>query len=497
MVRKDCLAVAIVVLAGCDVQSTPRPIETPDPGTTESAIVGAEGGSVTLAGVTLDIPAAAVADDTEISVTMIDRPVPAAFTASSPVYRFEPAGQVFAEPVVVTLPVSGSSEHATIFWTVQEGDAFTALPTTVAGGRASAEIVHFSEGFVGSGCEGQDCCDAPNSVLDVVLLVDNSNSMSEEQALLAEQLPRMARVFATGDLDGDGEQDFPALSSVRIGVVTSDMGTAGYSIMTCDDALFGDDGMLRDLGNPEIAGCEASYPAFAELTSDAGPGAIEGFVRHVECVGRAGTGGCGFEQQLEAALKAVTPSSSDIRFFDGSPGQGDRANAGFLRDDSMVAFVVLTDEDDCSTQDGELYNVTRDDLGPLNVRCVLHPDELQPVERYAEGLRAIREDPADVILGVVAGVPEDLSVTTGDPAAFDAILSDERMTTTIDPANPNDLVPSCDTALGRAYPPRRLVEVASSFGRNGVVQSICQGDFTPVVNAVLERVATRALGGCM
>lgn len=490
------LIVAWAGLLGCEIQSTPVPIEQPDPGVTESGLIGPSGASLNLAGVTFEVPEGAVVEETEITVTVLDSAPPDAFSAYSRVYHFEPAGQVFEEPVTVTLPFSGTPQRATIFWTAHESAAYVALETEVVGHTAVARVNHFSDAFVGSGCEGDDCCDSANGELDVVLVVDNSNSMQEEQESLAAQLPRMARVFATGDLDGDGEQDFPALQSVRVGVVTSDMGTGSYTIMTCNGPINGDDGVLREEGNSEIEGCAESYPSFAELSADDGPEALENFVRHVECVGVAGTGGCGFEQQLEATLKSVTPSSSDIDFADGNPGQGDRENAGFLREDSIVAFIVLTDEEDCSTPNDEMFNPTRDDFGPLNVRCVVNEDELYSVSRYASGLRDIREDADDVIFGLVAGVPADL-VADPDAIDFDAILLDERMAHRVSPDNPNELLPSCETASGTAYPPRRLVETARSFGGNGIVQSICQSDFTPVVGAILERVAARARGECL
>ncbi|MCZ7679047.1 MAG: hypothetical protein M5U28_09960 [Sandaracinaceae bacterium] len=133
--------------------------------------------------------------------------------------------------------------------------------------------------------------------------------MTEEQASLAAQIPRMARVLATGDLDGDGTQDFPALASVRVGTVSSDMGTGGYSIPTCAAADFGDDGVLRTA--PRAGGaCAGTYPSYAELRADDPAADVEGFVHHVSCVAEMGIGGCGFEQQLDAVLKALTPAGS-------------------------------------------------------------------------------------------------------------------------------------------------------------------------------------------
>jgi hypothetical protein len=57
--------------------------------------------------------------------------------------------------------------------------------------------------------------------------------------------------------------------------------------------------------------------------------------------------------------------------------------------------------------------------------------------------------------------------------------------------------PSCDTAMGRAYAPNRIVEVAEGFGENGIVQSICQEDFGPAIDAIVDRIASRLGATCL
>jgi len=484
-----CLAAVIAL--GCGTRATEREARPlPMPGESARALVGPEGGAIELGDATVAIPAGALAEEVEVVVTVVPDAAPSAFAAYSPIYRFGPAGQTFASPATVTLPFRGGAETATIFWTASPDGPYTPLRTTVRDGLATAEITHFSRAFVGSGCRGDDCCSHANGELDLLLVVDDSNSMAEEQQHLAEQIPLVARVLASGDLEGDGEQDFPALRSVRVGVVTTDMGTGGYSIVTCDDSIDGDDAVLRTVGNVSLPECEASYPAFAEIGAGAPEEAIDAFVNHVQCVALVGTGGCGFEQQLKAGLRALAPSTAA-----GAPGHGDGANAGFLRDGSVLGVLLLTDEEDCSTGDPELFNPVREDLGPLNVRCAMQPASLDPVATYVDGLLDLRENPDDVVFAMVAGVPTDLVAGSGE-IDFAAILADLRMTPTVDPANPNELLPSCETPSGRAFPPRRMVEVASAFGSNGVVHSICQDDFTPAARALLERVAGRARGEC-
>jgi hypothetical protein len=67
--------------------------------------------------------------------------------------------------------------------------------------------------------------------------------------------------------------------------------------------------------------------------------------------------------------------------------------------------------------------------------------------------------------------------------------------TTAVPAD--DLVPSCNTATGLAYPPRRIVQVAKGFGENAVVQSICQSSFAPALQPIVERISASLTVGCL
>jgi hypothetical protein len=495
MTRSLPLAIALA-LAGC-VQSHPDP-GIPLPGESLTETVGPEGAVLRIDGLEVAFPAGAVAADTVITVTATDETPPAFLDAFSPVIRLEPDGLELAVPVEVRLPFSGDPARASAFWSARGGDAFVARPTRIEGGVAIVESSHFSRVFVGSACSGEGCCDAANGELDVLLQVDSSNSMAEEQALLQAQIPHLAHALATGDSDGDGVQDFPAQDSVRFGVVSPDMGSFGVAVPTCGTgdlgAAYGDDALLRTEGL--ATGCLASYPAVAELSADMGPTGVTAFVDQVRCVGTLGIGGCGFEQQLESLLKASTPSTSSIRFFGGTTGHGDGANAALFRPDSMLAMIVLTDEDDCSAADPELFDpMSPRYSGSLNLRCFENPGAVHPATRYVDGLLALRSDPADLIYAAITGVPLDAVGTD-----YAAMLSHPDMIERVDPADPSRLVRSCETAgVGIAYPPRRIVTVASELdaaGAGTVVGSICSPDFTPAIDAILTRVAARARGEC-
>ena len=340
------------------------------------------------------------------------------------------------------------------------------------------------------GCSAGACCtrtSMPVTDLDVLFVVDNSNSMTEEQESFAAELPRFVRVLSTGDLSGDGTPDFTPPSSVHFGVVTSDMGTGGFTVPTCIDPNFGDDGILRTRGNTARAGCMATYPSFLSFTP--GSGSPDALANDVACVAQMGTGGCGFEQQLEAMLKAVTPSSSGVSFVMGTTGHADRENAGFLRDDSMLAVIVLSDEEDCSAADPELYNPgSAIYSGNLNLRCFSYPTAVHPIERYVQGLSGLKSDPSQVFFALIAGIPPD-----AEGSSYDAILSHPDMFEMVDPADPNRLRPSCNVpGRGLAFPPRRMVTVASQLDRMGAsatVGSICQEDYSGVMGRILAGLA--------
>jgi hypothetical protein len=100
------------------------------------------------------------------------------------------------------------------------------------------------------------CEVAPNQVIDKVDLlfaVDNSNSMREEQAGLSAQFAHMVDVLTSGDRDGDAVADFPAVTDLHLGVVTSDMGLGDLADIPHCSAL-GQDGVLQHAPPPAAHG---------------------------------------------------------------------------------------------------------------------------------------------------------------------------------------------------------------------------------------------------
>jgi hypothetical protein len=116
----------------------------------------------------------------------------------------------------------------------------------------------------------------------------------------------------------------------------------------------------------------------------------------------------------------------------------------------------------------------------------MNPSETYPVRRYLDGLRGLRPGHEDlVIVGVIAGIPNDGSWSPGDPlGALEDFIQ-------VNPENPNEMMPSCVTAMGLAFPPVRAVDLAYRFGSNGIVASICQSDWSEVVEALARRIQSK------
>jgi len=387
--------------------------------------------------------------------------------------------------------------------------------------------------------------------VDLLFVVDDSASMIEEQQLLRDQFSRLVAVLTTGEQlwpDGTIRATFPAVTDLHLGVVSSDMGTGGVEgVPRCDSGL-GQDGRLRNSGDP-AEGCAATYPQYLSYVEGDDGNTL---ARDFQCVATLGTGGCGFVQPLEAGLKALWPAldidpstgmqwvdpntgqpSNRITFLpdgngDGLYGHGDGANAGFLRNDvrgglSMVGVVVVTDKDDCSSSDTMHFTPAQDlpdghvlAEQSIDLRCFNNKASLYSVDRYINGLRALRQGQENLFMfAAIAGVPSDLvqlvdaegnpTIDVDDDAARDAwysaILGDPRMAEHVDESEPEvaerALVPSCQTETAKALPPRRLVEVARGMGPNGMVQSICDADFSGAMDGIVGMLSTQLGAVCL
>ena len=340
---------------------------------------------------------------------------------------------------------------------------------------------------------------AVSDAVDLLVMVDNSNSMAQEQANLTSNFQILTNALTNPpDDNGDGQPDHPPVADLHIGVVSSDMGTGGFAVQTCRDAIDGDDGILRNTPSGAVAGCADSYPPYLSFTEGDDPTGIAG---DFACIATLGTGGCGFEQQLKAARKALTVHAAG-------------ANAGFLRDNSLLAILWVTDEEDCSVREDvgnatDIFN-TQLALGPLNLRCFNHRDQyVEPVDSYVDDFLALRPDnPERLVVAAIVGIPpgtrHQCNLRNMTDADFQCLLDLPDMQEVIDNSAEGKgerLTPSCDEAgLGEAFPPRRIVDLVrqiNAVGNNGIVRSICEADFRPAMEAITDLIQSKVLGACL
>jgi hypothetical protein len=323
-------------------------------------------------------------------------------------------------------------------------------------------------------------------VVDLLLVVDNSNGMADEQDHFVGQLAPIVQ-----RLVNPTEPTAPVVADLHVGVVSTDLGGGGYSVATCADA-HGDDGELQAEGRG--GGCAASYEA-ADCADpprcpwlahgpghpDRGDDGSEPIWDDAACIAGLGTGGCGFERPLEAARRLLVDHTA----------AGGR-HEGFLRGDSLLAVVFVSDEDDCSVADASLVDPEDEDLGPLTLRCAMHEEYLRDVEALSGAIAGLRADRNDIVMVAIAGFPTDRSTWTTDPVGT---LRDLR---SVDPFNVNSLVPSCvHLERGTAFPPVRLAEMVLEFGTADNMVSICEEDWSRAGDAVAERLGSRLIALCV
>jgi len=328
---------------------------------------------------------------------------------------------------------------------------------------------------------GGDCGKVMHAAnkLDLLLVVDDSQSMEQEQAALAAELPRMMTALLTGDIDGDGTPEVAPVEDIHVGVVSTDMGLGELDGVVENCSGLGDNGALL-AGGEGMAECSPPPHNFLQYDADS---PHDNAAAELGCLASLGIKGCGFEQQLESALKA------------------------------------LTDEDDCSSRDYSHFAPGASSSG-LNTRCHFESmrgeaSNIYATQRYVDGLRALRPDHDNLVFfGAITGVPlapvsadELAKIDFADDAERDAFYDDllahpdmqEKVNDMGTPDVPEDdgIAPVCSVTNGRAYPARRIVEVARGFGSNSMVQSICQETFASAIEPILQRMAASFSGACV
>jgi len=176
----------------------------------------------------------------------------------------------------------------------------------------------------------------PASEVDILWVIDNSNSMAEEQARVADGFESFITNIEETNID------------FQLGVITTDM--------DLDNPQRG-----QLLGNPRV------------LTPD------DNYVQKFKNLVQVGTDGSDKEKGLSAALEALTEPMVS----------GD--NLGFLRDDAVLSIIFVSDENDCS-DDEALANQP-------STSCYEESERLIPITDFIYNFRGIKGPGGQRVIG--------------------------------------------------------------------------------------------------
>jgi hypothetical protein len=232
--------------------------------------------------------------------------------------------------------------------------------------------------------------------IDLLFMIDNSISMADKQAILADAVPLLVRRLITpicvrpcaaADMCTEAQEkdgisvdanapncpagsspEFNPIKDIHVGVVTSSLGSHGAPAgNVCTTPADDDHARLLGAIRPnapkyDVNGFlkwDTTDPAKYTPPGDSDGDAFE--AKFTEMVKSSGEGGCGYEASLEAwyrflidpepPLSVEVPAGSAVSVVNGIDQTVLDQRKAFLRPDSLVAVIMLTDENDCSIVD--------------------------------------------------------------------------------------------------------------------------------------------------
>ena len=272
--------------------------------------------------------------------------------------------------------------------------------------------------------------------IDLLLMIDNSPSMADKQQILASTVPELVERFTNpvcvdrvsrayvgtanpgdscGDVHPGSVREFAPIEDIHIGVITSSLG--GHGADSCSDVPTQSwNPRQQDMAHLVTRGIDdTNAPVSVDTYQGLGfldwdptgqrstpPG--ESDVQKLKTsftylVRGAGQDGCGFEASLEAWRRFLVDPAPYEKMapapcYDGDTKNQCRGKEGvdqvvltqrkdFLRKDSVLAVIMLTDENDCSVIDDRQFFLA---LQALDDPEVFH---------LAHGTNACLDDPWD------------------------------------------------------------------------------------------------------
>jgi hypothetical protein len=229
--------------------------------------------------------------------------------------------------------------------------------------------------------------------IDLLFMIDNSVSMADKQDILRDAVPvLLGRLVAPICIDGSGNPtgetssaglcakpntsaEFAPINDIHIGIVSSSLGAHGGNAVCngmetgIDPTLVHDDDHGHLIGTVRTgvttwnnSGFLAWDPNGKDLPVVGEKNAATLNTAFANMVTSVGEHGCGYEASLEAWYRFLIdpePPATVAKVGNFTVRQGMDTTllaqrAAFLRPDSLVAIVMLTDENDCSILDSNV-----------------------------------------------------------------------------------------------------------------------------------------------
>lgn len=298
----------------------------------------------------------------------------------------------------------------------------------------------------------------PNAV-DILLVVDTSESMAEEQQGLVNCCPSGIKPFI--NLPG-------GMPDLRIGMITANLGGPGFG---ADCSVNGDQAKLRSTG---ASNCPSEAWLEATATTSNIPGCAGGAdcvgPSISQCIGYPWPRGCSFGQPLEAAR----------RFLEGEKTKP----AGFVRENAVLAILFVADEDDCSAKDASFFE-TDPTLGPVTTfRCFEHGVSCSndPADRSTPGVRNNCQPSGDKLVPVGEYITFLESLKPKGQLIVGAVAGPTKRIEVVKRADGTpSLATACNSLAGVATPTIRLKKVTDAFSGASFFASICDGFWSDTV----------------
>lgn len=242
--------------------------------------------------------------------------------------------------------------------------------------------------------------------LDVLFVVDNSITMFDKQNILNQSVsgfvtrlvnplcvdedgkPSATQPATADEACGSGSREFTPVKDMHFGVITTSIGSHGGEVCATGSA----DEHLDDRAEllPSQRQNLPSYDNSGYLAYDSAGLTGSTDVSHVitdlqTVISAAGERGCGYEAPLEAMYRFLVDPEPPVSIVKvGGTSKPDGINETlltqrkrFLRPDSAVAIVILSDESDCSIKDDTVgWFVGANSRMPLSTTaCSTNPND--------------------------------------------------------------------------------------------------------------------------